>query len=324
MNLIVKERITPKILLIDEALKRRLPQNHPKLTTINEDLLRRRAGHRGEKAIDYYLKFIPDNQYSIFHGLRLPYKDVHFQIDTLLLSTQLAIILEVKNFSGELLFDTTKEQFTRTLNGNVTGYSDPISQAKRHKHQLLAFFERHSIPAIPIEFLIVISFPTTTFSTIPANASILRKICHAHSLKERIENLEKYRKEEVLSGKTLRKTSRLLVNKHEHKSDDIYQLYVIQENEVLTGVQCPQCLSLPMDYKRGKWFCQRCNLYSKDAHVFALKDYCLLIKPTITNSEFRHFLHLPSCNISNKVLSSTKLPCIGSTKGRVYHLDSLF
>lgn len=323
MSLIVKERTIPEKILIDEALQCRLPKNHPKMSVIHEDLLKNRAGHRGEEAIDYYLKFIPDDQYAIFHGLRLPYKDVHFQIDTLLLSPQMAIILEVKNFSGALLFDTTKEQFTRTLNGKESGFSDPISQAKRHRHQLLALFERHSIPSIPVEYLIVISFPTTTYATIPPNVSILQKICHAHSLKDRIAKLKSIHKEEKLSPKTWRKTSRLLVNKHVAKTYDIFQLYGILKSEILTGVQCPECAILPMSYRKRKWFCQNCNLYSRDAHINSLKDYYLLINPTISNSEAKSFLYLPTNMVCYKLLTSLNLPTIGTTKNRVYELYKL-
>lgn len=321
--MIVKERTIPEKILICEALQSRLLKDHPKMPVINEDLLKQRAGHRGEKAIDYYLKFFPDDQYAIFHGLRLPYKDVYFEIDTLLLSPQLAIILEVKNFAGELTFDTTKEQFTRTLNGKESGFSDPISQAKRHRHQLLAFFERHSIPAIPIEYLVVISFPTTTYAVIPQNTNILQKICHAHSLSERIAKLETVHKVAKLSPKTLRKTSRLLMNKHVAKTYDIFQLYGIQKYEILTGVQCLECAFLPMVYRRGKWFCPCCNLNSRHAHTKSLRDYCLLIRSTISNSEAKRFLHLPTSMISNKLLFSLNLPTTGSTKNRVYELNKL-
>ena len=52
----------------------------------------------------------------------------------------------------------------------------------------------------------------------------------------------------------------------------------------------------------------------------ALKDYSLLIKPSITNKELRNFLHLPSYDSSIYLLSKLNLSYSGHTKGRKYEL----
>ena len=78
---------------------------------------------------------------------------------------------------------------------------------------------------------------------------------------------------------------------------------------------------LPMTRKWGMWVCGSCSFTSRDAHLMALRDYALLIKPTITNRELREFLQLESASVAVKLLSRLNLPYTGSTKDRVYHLN---
>jgi hypothetical protein len=48
-------------------------------------------------------------------------------------------------------------------------------------------------------------------------------------------------------------------------------------------------------------------------------DYFLLIKPTITNMEFRQFLHIHSIHIAQKHLAAMNLPYTGKFRDRAYH-----
>lgn len=189
--MILKDRKVPKRILFDEALLGRLPETHHKRHQIYEGNQRRRAGYNGERSLDHYLKLLPEDKYFIFHDLYLPYKSTTFQMDTLLLSSTMALILEVKNVAGKLLFDIESQQFIRTHNGEQQGMQDPLTQARRYKQQLGAFFEKYSIPAIPLDYLVVISFPSSVFQTNPSNSPLLKKICHSFSLIERIQFLEK-------------------------------------------------------------------------------------------------------------------------------------
>lgn len=244
-------------------------------------------------------------------------------MDTLLLSSTMALILEVKNVAGKLLFDIESQQFIRTHNGEQQGMQDPLTQARRYKQQLGAFFEKYSIPAIPLDYLVVISFPSSVFQTNPSNSPLLKKICHSFSLIERIQFLEKIYSEEKLNSKTLKKTCRSILHKYVPQIYDFNELYEINKNEILTGVRCPHCSFLPMRYKRGRWQCPSCNTSSGDAHFVALKEYFHLFGQDINNSDIRQFLNLPSCKAANRLLSNLNLPCTGDNKGRVYHLQSI-
>ncbi|MGM0851725.1 MAG: nuclease-related domain-containing protein [Bacillota bacterium] len=87
------------------------------------------------------------------------------QIDTLILTRNFILILEIKNIAGSLEFRTEFEQFSRTLNGEVTGFPNPISQANRYKIHLTQWPQKKRLPIIPIEFLVVFTNSSSLIST---------------------------------------------------------------------------------------------------------------------------------------------------------------
>ena len=96
--MIVKERGFSLELMRMEALDRRLYSNHKMKAKVQLDLKRWRSGIRGEKEIEYPLRFLDEQRYLILHDLRLSDENGYFQIDTLILSESYILILEVKNW----------------------------------------------------------------------------------------------------------------------------------------------------------------------------------------------------------------------------------
>jgi hypothetical protein len=98
----------------------------------------------------------------------------------------------------------------------------------------------------------------------------------------------------------------------------------IPVSDIITGVQCPACLFAPMIYNRHKWVCPTCHCISKEAHIRAIDDYCLIYKPWFTNLEIRNFLHIPSQRIASYFLSTINFTRVGHTSDTVYHQPILF
>ncbi|MDM5340322.1 nuclease-related domain-containing protein [Fictibacillus enclensis] len=155
----MKNRKLPVHIRKLEALLRRLPTEHVKRREIEEQLARRMAGYRGEQSLDYYLGFLTN--YFILHDLRLPDRDHHFQLDTLLISPYFILILEVKNISGTLIFDDHFKQLIRVTPEKEEGFPDPILQVERHRDQLSGWLSGQKLEKVPIETLVVISYPNT-------------------------------------------------------------------------------------------------------------------------------------------------------------------
>lgn len=318
-----KELSEPLTLLEIQALKRRIPINHERMKEIENKLRILNSGYQGEKTVYYFLSLIPEKKYHIFHGLRLPIGKSYFQIDFLLLSAKLIIILDAKNNSGTLTIE--KHQMSQEYHDVKENYQNPVAQVNRHKILLKYFFEKYQIPEIPIENLVVFSKPTSKVIIAPGYVEAEKKICKAFDLLKKLEEVEKYYNKERMDKKTIGKIKRLLLSKHTPLRSNPLKTFGIKESEILTGVQCPIpiCSFNPMNYKRQKWDCPQCQHVSKDAHFQAINDYFLLIKPYITNPELREFLHLPSSRSSTYLLSILNLPHTGTKRARIYYQSEL-
>jgi hypothetical protein len=321
IDLFVKVRGTPLKILLLIALLRRIPKNHPKRPLIEKELHRRSAGFWGELEVDKKLKRIDQSRYSILCDLRLPNgDDTFFQIDTLIISAQFILIIESKNISGTLYFDLVNHQFYRTNDdGSREVFSDPVSQARLHVQQLRDWLQKNKFTNTPIEFLVASANPHSLFHITPQNHPYAQKICNISSLTWEIDELGDRYNKDILTEKEIRKLCNSLKKAHTPlQPSDILQQYGIDQFELLTGVHCPDCEYLPLTYKVGKWCCPRCKKRYKDAHFPAVDDYFLLVSPTITNAEFRRFVHMKNPDIARRQLIGMNLKSAGTTKGKVY------
>jgi hypothetical protein len=320
MHLIAKEcSITLRIQKLEALLNGRLSPLHPKHPEVAAELGNRMAGYRGEKSLDFHLSMLTNSKYYIFHGLRLLYRKYYFQIDNFLLCSAFGLILEVKNMGGELRFEKKFNQMIHTKKDSSDRKTNPVLQAKLQAIKLKKWLKEHNCPEIPIYYLFVNSNAKTIIISEPGNEPINRYICNSEFLIEKINQIENANSTELLDSKVLRKMKRLLLTNHTPENPDILHHFNLSPKEILTGVQCPECSYLPMYYKYGSWSCPKCKNKSKTAHIQAVNDYFLLIKPSITNAELRQFLHIDSINIAQKILSAMNLPFTGKFRDRVYH-----
>lgn len=316
--LIVKERTIPLKILILEALLRRLPKNHLKRMQITEELSRRWAGYRGEESLDFYLSSLDEKKYLIFHDLNLPDGKYNCQIDTLLITLEFALIVEVKNMTGKLIFDTDLDQFFQINDGKEIGYSDPLAQAQRHQAYLKRLF-----PSLPIDYLITFTNPHSILSFLGENTQIKQKVCKSHSFPKKMGLFEKEYGKEILTAKELRKISRTLLKMNTPPTTYILEKYGIRKTDLSSGIHCPSCHHLPLIRENRKWFCSTCNTFSKDAHLYALQDYFLLFDSGITNGQFRNFAHNISTDTAKRMLQSSNLNRSGKYRDRTYFTDIL-
>ncbi|PKR83966.1 NERD domain-containing protein [Heyndrickxia camelliae] len=322
--MITKERGVPIKLRKLEILLRRLHPLHSKMAIINEEYHKIRAGYLGEKSLDYFLSFLPEKQYYIFHYLRLPYQNHHFQIDTLILSPNFITILEVKNISGIITFDYNFNQLIRTKNGVEQAFQDPVSQVNRHQFQLKNFLQSSKFPNIPIIPQVVISNTSTLIKTEgqPRRPSTI--ITQSAGLLIQIENLSKMYKKEILNKNQLTKLIKFLLKKHTPDEYDVLNQLNINKNEILRGTHCPNCCKIPMYRNHGKWVCPSCHCASKTAHIESLIDFSLLFnKKVIANKEVRDFLEISSQTVATKILKALDLPSTGNGRSKMYHLHKI-
>lgn len=321
--MIKKELKMPLKLKKLQALVRRIPEDHPKRKEILEEYAKSLSGYKGEKSLDYYFDFLPTQQYIILHDLRLSNSaGTHFQIDILLLSQTFFLIVEVKNISGTLIFDPAFDQviWSNSHSGVDIALPDPIRQVTHQQYQLQEWIKRKNYKDIPIETIVVLTNPNTIIKCASNKRGYMERVTRSTGLLSKIDQFNKRQTTAELNGKDLKRLTNLLVKNHTPSCPDYLTKYNIQKSEILNGVYCENCSSLLMKYERGVWICPNCSFSSKDAHLNSLKDYSLLIQPSISNNQLKTFLKLPTNAIAYNILHSLNLKYTGTYKDRSYDL----
>lgn len=303
-----------------EALDWRIPLNHPIRPEFQAEYKSWLAGYKGEKAVLFYLSLLPEEKYLIFHDLRLQLGKYYFQIDFLLLCSSFGLVLEVKNRKGQYHFDKNTNETLLKTNESEERIRNPVLQAKIQARKLKRWMQKNHCPDVPIYYLFVNSNERATFKVDPGNEQILQTLCHAESLLEKINKIENCLTEDKLDVKELKKVKRLLLSSHTPDNPDLMQHFRLSHYDILTGVLCPKCLYVPMNYSHGKWCCPTCHIESKTAHIQAVNACFLLYGPSITNSQLRKFLHMDSPRCMIRIINSMNLSHKGTFRNRVYFL----
>ena len=301
MLLISLTRSIPIQILIMEALFRRLHPNHWILPKLREEYNKRKKGLTGEHKNDYYLSYLPENQFHIFHGLRLIYGHKPFQIDTLLVSRKFILLIEVKNIKGKLFFDEVYKQLIWIdEDGNEHVIEDPLEQVKRQSRQFVKWMGlNHNIPT---EHWVVIGNPRTYID--PKSGSVYKNhILHAHALEEKIQEISSKYQTDLLNHKAFKQLTTRILNSHTPLAIDPQKTYQFTPSDIIKGIQCPKCERFGMKRVHQKWACPYCKATSRNAHKQAILDYLLLVKATITNKECRDFSSNFFCEHSSSLIN---------------------
>ncbi|MET3696790.1 nuclease-like protein [Bacillus oleivorans] len=315
MNLL--SRSIPTQILIIEALFRRLNPNHRIHKDLREEYNRRKKGVAGEKQIDYYLEFLPPEQFYIFRGLRLICDNKAFQIDTLVISQKFVLLIEAKDISGKLYFDESYKQLVCiNEDGDQQVMEDPLEQVKRQSRQFVKWMGLKL--DVPIEYLVVLG-DSRTYIDPRSGPKYKDYILHAHALEEKIQELACKNQKDIFQEETLRKLTSRILTCHNPLSIDPQKTYQYSSADIIKGIQCPECKKFGMERANQVWECPHCKATSRDAHKQAILDYLLLIKPTITNKECRDFLGIKSRKIAHRLLNSMNLQFTGTNKSRIYY-----
>ncbi|UCZ55101.1 NERD domain-containing protein [Bacillus shivajii] len=322
--MILKNRSFPSIILKLESLIRRAKLSKVEYDEINEELGRWRSGYIGEESLNYYFNQLPHNEYFILNDLRLPINNYHTQFDNLILTPSFFVNLEVKNLKGKLKFEHEFNQLIRINDeGKNNVFECPISQSKAQKAKFIQWLKKNNVPSIPIKSQVVLTNKNVSIINELDDKVVRENVIRASQLLYYLQELNFKYKETKLSLNETKRIAVQLMRAHEPlllKSAE----HNIPIKDITTGVHCPNCshISMIKHYKSG-WSCPKCLYFSKDAYIPTLIDYYFLISPTITNSEFRNFLHIESRFVAHRYLSSLNLPLLSGGKYTKYDLRPL-
>ena len=224
---------------------------------------------------------------------------------------------------GTILFGESGQVTRIGDDGIEEGFPNPIPQAKLQQHRLRNWLHSSGISNIPIDYFVVISFPSTIIKSGSPGYPIPKQVVHNSQLLFEIQKLDQVYTEPKLGLGELEILSEKFIKSHTPSNIKILDKYGMTEHELIKGVICPACLAVPMVRDRRKWLCEACNYRSLDAHLSTLNDYLLLIGDRISNRQVRGFLRVKSSEVAKKILKKEGFIAIGRTSARTYQLKLL-
>ena len=143
-----------------------LPSTHMARAVVENDYKIKLSGFHGEQNTAYYLGFLQRDYYRIYHSMRFPTLDGrHFQMDFVIGTPHFITIIEVKNHTDEITFDTTFNQLIRRFKGKEDCFGSPLEQVLRQRFHLNKFLENNHFYGIPIGYLVVFSHTNCILKT---------------------------------------------------------------------------------------------------------------------------------------------------------------
>lgn len=299
----IRKRTKPLILQKYEVLRTRLKSDFPRFHHIERAYGKTLKGYMGEVNVDYFLQFLEPNS-TILQDVCLKVDGKSVQLDNIIISQQAIYIVEVKNYSGTIIFDTMLNQFTRDDGKNETGFSHPIAQAELQRLKLQNWLHHNGFTDIPIYYFIAISEPTTRIKVIGDTESIAKVVAHGERIPHIILDHEK--KLENPNKIPHQKIGHTMLRKNIDFDRDIIQEHGIKRQDLINGVKCTNCERLGMQRTPRSWVCPKCGHKDRYAHYLAIREYLLLF-PWITNQECKNFLQVNSRHMVNKALKNVNL-----------------
>ncbi|MFB7158402.1 nuclease-related domain-containing protein [Lysinibacillus sp. NPDC056232] len=311
--MLLKKREVSSKQLVLEMIERRLSKSHAKYDYFQEMLGRTKAGIVGEQRVDReWREIYLEHAYYLLHDVQLNTGagSIH-QIDTLFMSRNFVLIVEIKNIVGRIEYMEDHHQFIRiTSDGRVDGFRNPFDQVKRHARFLRLIFQKAG-DHIPIVYMIVSANP----NMIMTSSLSAQPIIHVSGLAEKIEQLFLRYSQVCLSEKGLEHIADRFLKKHEPTQ----WIPDIEWDELRKGALCSQCeYQHTVQYFFGKWRCSNCQRTDNKSMLVALQDYQLMMGNNISNAQFRNFFDIDSERVAHYLLKKLKFEVIGENKNRKY------
>lgn len=302
-------------LLAHKRLLVRLRNDHEKYQFISGKVYQLSAGYAGEVEVDQIFPEIGlPTEHTIFKDIRLEVlPNFYIQLDTLIITRNSIILLEIKNYSGTIYFDEQVGKTIRTAsNGDVDKFDCAVHQVDRAVHGLREIL--HNFPMLPIHPIIVMANRRTEIAQYPETTPVKYK-----------KQLPKYIRQLLTQQETIAEHTldQVIKQIHEHlvhrQHTPLCERYAIPVTDLQQGVLC-LAYNQQMTKSQGRsWTCEVCQLTNPKAVEQSVTDWFYLIQPTLSNKQLRQFLKINPKSATH-ALSELKLPKKGKGK-RTYYVQ---
>lgn len=316
----------PLSLLKDEAILGRLIAQHPERWKVEKSVGQLRGGFIGEKRIRYYINLLNENHLRVLHAIRLPGSNSAFQMDYLLITEKVIIILEVKYLSGTIYVGDPLQQCIRVKeNGEKERLKDPLSQVQHQRLQLVRWLQTYFPTSIPVDYLIVNTHPNGIIKVEDPNSEYVEKFFAEERFPQKYYELTSSYSKPILAVEQIHKLVNLLKHRNTELDSNPLNPYDIEPHELLRGIKCPLCQKLSVNKVKRKWMCSLCESSSFHYHKQAIKDYFLIFNQPISNQACKDWLSIESRDVVKRILTGMDLKAIGrSHQTRYYPRDMSF
>lgn len=148
-------------------------------------------GLKGENSVLFELQnsFLPIH---ILHDVRIEHKDLKAQMDFVVLTRKFILVIEVKNYYGNILVNEKDEFIRQVYKGNKLtfqeGFYSPIRQVERQAEVFESYMrDMGAITRTPIKTVVVFTNNRTVINTKKASAHVKKRILRVDSLVEYIK-----------------------------------------------------------------------------------------------------------------------------------------
>lgn len=259
VTLILKSRTEPKELMTFRLLNKRM-------NLTNEDKQYYQAlqkGYEGEVMFDEILHELQGDWY-ILNDLLFSVNNNTFQIDTLIITSDVVYIFEIKNYEGDFYYNSGRIFTLKHIEIN-----NPVHQLNRSRY-LLQQLIHHLGYHLKVEASVVFIHPHFMLYRAPLDQPFIFP-----------PQLKPYLKNMAANTSHLNEKHRLLAKKllSLHKdSSPFTQLPKYRFDELKKGITCLKCDSFSVTVDDQYCSCNRCGFKEsiKDAVIRSVEEYVLL------------------------------------------------
>ncbi|MEG0450807.1 MAG: NERD domain-containing protein [Lysinibacillus sp.] len=181
-------------------------------------------GIQGEQSVLFELEnaFLPIH---IIHDLRISHNDLKAQLDFVVITRKFILVIEVKNYYGDIEI-TDNDEFVRKVQKNnktifKEGFYSPIRQIQRQVNVLEALLKDNQvINKMPIKYVVVFSNKRTILNTKKANPQVRSKILRADQLVHYLTNELKQESPTHLLDKHMTEMGQYIKSQHQSQAFD--------------------------------------------------------------------------------------------------------
>lgn len=273
------------------------------------------AGIRGEDRLLQKLTAL-EEEFIILPNVCLELGEEKVQIDCLLLNKKCIIVLESKNISGDLYIDPATDEFYR-LNPDQSKkfFPNPYYQLTKHIRFMKNWLRILNLYA-PVTGAVIFTSKSVTLRNNPFNYPFYK----LDSVIERVQRLAPTAIH--LTDHQLSSIKKNICFSHQPfiRNTSLLEHYGINISEIIRGIVCPSCRFHPLSREGYSWSCTHCTYKTRSGLQQAVEEYLMIVKPSITNLEFRDFFGIDSMKTANNLMRNFRLKKHGGRRNRFYTL----